>query len=75
MKQPTWYPNADENKCAGSFQIAIYQPKGGKVECAVCGREVGMRNPRTRQIAMHRNVLQGHVPRVTPEETKLMDAR
>jgi len=59
--KPTWYPNADNNRCPGSFQTAIYFPnKDGKVECAHCRREVGMRNPRTRQLAVHR--------RTTPQQ-------
>lgn len=54
-KEPTWYPAADANRCPGSFKTAIYYPdKDGKVECGVCGRKVGLRNPRTKQLAQHR---------------------
>lgn len=52
-----WYPNADGNKCPGSFQISIYYPGADrKVECAHCGRRVGLRNPSARQIAQHKVV-------------------
>lgn len=41
-------------KCPGSFKSALYYPDAnGKVECSICGRKVGMRNPRTRQLAQH----------------------
>lgn len=50
-----WYPNGDGGKCPGSFKVAIYYPdSNGKVECASCGRKVGLRNPKTRQIAQHK---------------------
>lgn len=52
-RNPTWFPNAD-GKCSGSFQIATHYPDAdGKVVCEVCGRKVGLRNPRARQIAQH----------------------
>ncbi len=52
--RPTWYPGADK-LCGGSNQIAITSvDRDSKVQCAVCGRNVGLRNPRTKQIAMHR---------------------
>ncbi len=53
---PTWYPGADNNMCSGSNRIAIeYPDRDGKVTCAACHRKVGLRNPRTKQIAMHRH--------------------
>lgn len=55
MKTPTWYPNADDRKCSGSFKTAINpRDRDGKVECGACGRKVGLRNPRTKQLAQHR---------------------
>lgn len=55
MKTPTWYPNADDLKCSGSFKTAINpRDRDGKVECGACGRKVGLRNPRTKQLAQHR---------------------
>lgn len=54
MKTPTWYPAADERRCSGSFKTGLQPPdRDGKIECGVCFRMVGMRNPRTRQLAQH----------------------
>lgn len=50
-----WYPNGDGGKCSGSFKIALYYPNAdGKVQCGVCGRMIGLRNPVTRQLAQHK---------------------
>ena len=54
-----WYPNADENKCSGSFRFTSRlsgRDSSGKRkgQCPVCSRWVGLRNDRHGQLAQHR---------------------
>jgi hypothetical protein len=52
----SWYPNADGNKCPGSFRATTQRgyADGVKGKCPVCGRLVGFRNRRSGQLAQHR---------------------
>jgi hypothetical protein len=73
-----WYPNADGNKCPGSFMlyrgashsvdVGFGKPRQWRGTCPYCQRVVGFRNPKTKQFAQHRGTtvpLPAAVPQVT----------